>query len=340
MTKFFIFSILLFAFLETFSQCNDSLVQIAVSNSGEDVLFLKEFKVKFDKTKTSQPVRVAKYSTFLKAGYKYKFNVANAREYEGRVVLQLFKNSKLKGSTLNLKTQEYKQSFEFYCRRSGSYDILLSFIEGKSGCAVGVLSLIIGDTTEIELPDKNAFLPKEALFMGMKNKLIIESLIDDSYKQTVTANTGRLEYSEGAFYFIADTLGVVTIKAVVKDSSNNIVEELSKEFVVKELPVPYISIQSNPGGLISKDQVLLAGCLSLMFHENIPSDKYKIKSFIISDVYIGNAGKSSSSENFTPHQINFIRNLTEGSNFYIKNVEILMPDGTIKELKTVGYILM
>lgn len=332
--------ILIFSNIFVFAQCNDSLVQRAIEQSGADALFLKEFKVRFDKSKASQPVRVAKYSAYLQAGNTYRFNVCNAREYEGRVVLQLFKNGKLKGSTIDLNTQEYNNSFDFYCRSSNSYQVLLSFIEGKSGCAVGVLSLVSSDTTELvrdEIPNVN---PHEKLYRGIKNKLYVETVKDSSYYKIVFSNTGMIETADDSYYFTADTLGPVTIKALVKDKNHETVEEISTEFIVVDLPVPFVTIDNVPGGLISKERLLTADKLLLNFAGNMPPEKYFIKSFIVSDNFIGSSGKTSNSEFFTGSQKTYLRSIEPGKNFFIKKVEILMPDGKTVEIKPIGFIVM
>lgn len=338
--KTLIIFILIFSSFSGFAQCNDSLVQKAISESGSDAIFLKEFKVRFDKSKASQPVRVAKYSAYLKSGNQYRFNVCNAREYEGRVVLQLFKNGKLKGSTIDLNTQEYKNSFDFYCRSSDTYMVLLSFIEGKSGCAVGVLSLVPKDTTEMIQEELPIVGPNEKLYLGIKNKLFIESTNDSTSYLTILSNKGKIEKNNDLYYFIADSLGSVTIKVIVKDKHGENLEMISVEFNVVELPIPFVTVDNVPGGLISKDRLMTADKLTLNFAGNPPPEKYYIKSFVLSDDFIGSSGKISNSEYFTASQKAFLSKLNTGKNFFIKKIEILMPDGKIVELNPVGFIIM
>ena len=110
------------------AQCNDILVKQTIMESGHDAIFLKEYKVKFKKGKANSPVRVAKYSAFLKDSTTYRFNVLNAKEYDGQVILQLYNRGKLLGSTYDFTSLKYNKSFDFTCKKTDSYQVLMSFI--------------------------------------------------------------------------------------------------------------------------------------------------------------------------------------------------------------------
>lgn len=315
-------------------QCNDTLIKKAIFESGSDAIFLKEYKVKFKKGKANRPAKVAKYSAFLKDSTTYRFNVVNAREYDGKVILQLFRKGKLMGSTYNFESLSYNNSFDFYCDKTDTYQVYMSFIEGKAGCAAGILSMVVNDSTVFE----ESNIP-EILYIGIDNPLFIAYTEEPGCSVHVTASQGTVSGQSGKYTINPDSVGTVKITAQTIDSLGTIKEEISKTFKVKELPYPLISINGNTGGLIHKSELINIKELSLII-SNIPNAKpYKIIGFTISNTFSGINGKTSESKSFTFRQIDFIRKLESGSQLFITNIKILRPDNKVIELKPVGYII-
>jgi len=316
------------------AQCNDTLVKQAIMESGHDAVFLKEYKVKFKKGKANRPVRVAKYSAFLKDSTTYRFNVVNAKEYDGQLILQLYRKGKLLGSTYDFEELKYNKSFDFECKQTDTYQILMSFIEGKAGCAAAVLSMIVNDSTninEIQFPEK--------LYVGIENPLYIAYTDEPGCSVQVSANQGTIEGQNGKYTIIPDTVGTIKITAKTIDSKGNVKDEISKSFSVEKLPLPYVSINGNTGGLIYKYDLLNSKKLNLQV-EHIPdTEEYKIISFTISDKLFGVSGKTANSCDFTFQQKEFIENLKEGDQFYIKNIKIKHSGNKFFELRPLGFII-
>ena len=325
---------LLFCNTQSIAQCNDTLIKKAIYESGSDAVFLKEYKVKFKKGKANRPAKVAKYSAFLKDSTTYRFNVVNAKEFDGKVILQLFRKGKLTGSTYNFKTLSYNNSFDFYCDKTDTYQVYMSFIEGEAGCAAGILSMIVNDSTVFK--ESNI---SEVLYLGIENPIFIAYTEEAGCSVQVISSQGIISGQNGKYTIIPDSVGTVKITAQTINSSNIIKEEISKTFKVAELPTPLISINGNTGGLILKSELINTKELSLII-SNIPNAKpYKIIGFTISDKFSSISGKTSKSKYFTLMQIDFFRELKSGSKLFISNIKILRPDNKVIELKPIGYII-
>jgi len=137
---FFILTMIFFVTL-SFSQCNEKLIDIAVSQN-RGATYLKDFKVKLPATPKNKPRAIAKFQIVLNGGNHYRFNISKAKEFNGIPIIQLYEGSKLLGTSyLTSKQKDYKM-FDFLCQKTGTYKIFISFKDGASGCAAGILSLV------------------------------------------------------------------------------------------------------------------------------------------------------------------------------------------------------
>ncbi len=316
------------------SQCNDTLVKQAIFESGNEAIFLKEYKVKFKKGKTNRPARVAKYSAFLKDSTSYRFNVVNAKEFEGKVILQLYRKGKIYGSTYDFQNKKYNDSFDYECKKTGTYQVLMSFIEGKAGCAVGIMSLIVNDSTKI---NDNQF--PDILYVGIKNPLYIAYTNEPGCSVFVKSSQGTIKGQNGKYELFVKKKGKITVTAQTIDSLGNIKDEINKDFEVQELPLPYASLNGNTGGLIKK--LDLQNITKLDLHTNhIPLlSVYEIVNFSVSEKLFGLSGKTSNGENFSYSQISFLKKLKVGDQFFITNIQVQNAGKEILKIKPLGFIV-
>lgn len=122
------------------AQCNPQLVNIAVADLKGVATYMKDFKVRLKAQEPRKQQPIAKFSVTLSKGQTYRLSVANAKEFAGQGVIQLYDNDKLQGSSF-YKGKDYK-FFDFVCQKTSSYIAFISFNEGKEGCAVGILSVL------------------------------------------------------------------------------------------------------------------------------------------------------------------------------------------------------
>ncbi|MBN2669637.1 MAG: hypothetical protein JXR60_10460 [Bacteroidales bacterium] len=132
----------LFVSNEVKAQCNSSLVTVCSAKLSDDATYLKELRARLQAHESGQQMPVARFSLLLNKGNHYRFNICNAEEFEGQAILQLYDKDKLLGTSYFSKTKKHYPSFDFICPKTGVYKVLISFEDGKEGCAVGILSLV------------------------------------------------------------------------------------------------------------------------------------------------------------------------------------------------------
>src|SRR5690554_308417 len=87
---------------ESKAQSAEDLVQIC-GMVADDATFLKDFTIRLD---AGDPPPVQRFSVLLRKGIKYRFSVCNSKDYDGKVVLQLFDNNRLLATTYIVATGE------------------------------------------------------------------------------------------------------------------------------------------------------------------------------------------------------------------------------------------
>lgn len=134
--------LLLFSNLTTKAQCNANLVTVCSETLSEDATYLKELRARLKEHQSGQQMPVARFSLLLNSGNHYRFNICNAEEFDSKAILQLYDKEKLLGTSYFSKTNKHYPFFDFICPKTGVYKVLISFEDGKEGCAVGILSLV------------------------------------------------------------------------------------------------------------------------------------------------------------------------------------------------------
>jgi hypothetical protein len=136
---FFLFTIILSGYsVVAYSQSEDELVEICGMIAGE-ATFLKDFKIRLD---SGDPPPVQRFSVILKKGIKYRFSVCNSKDKDGKVVLQLLDNNRLLATTHVVATGKDYPTIDYVCTKTGAFHLFFTFKDGKSGLAVGLLSLV------------------------------------------------------------------------------------------------------------------------------------------------------------------------------------------------------
>ena len=138
---FIIFVLALVYNFQGYSQCNAKLVDIAVGQN-RGATYLKDFRVKLPAAQKGKPKPIARFKIMLNSGNHYRFNVAKAQEFQGVPIIQLYEGKKLIGTSyLASKNKDFKM-FDFLCTKTTTYELIVTFKDGKAGCAVAVLSLV------------------------------------------------------------------------------------------------------------------------------------------------------------------------------------------------------
>ena len=128
--------------ISLFAQPQDVLIDMCVNRSGDDATYLKDFIVQLDAADPGEKAPIAKFSMILSKGTLYRFTICNSESSEGEAIIRLFSTSSLIGTNLDPSSGQTFDSFDFECNVTGVYHVFISFQDGRSGNAVGILSFI------------------------------------------------------------------------------------------------------------------------------------------------------------------------------------------------------
>jgi len=138
--------------LHSYSQCGKALVELAKSDMKPKEVLLNQYFVCL--SKSWNYTNIARYAMILNKGIKYRFIIKNSPDYEGKAVLRFrylgdvksINNIRKKTYDLNENFVKDKSgdtdsfhSFAFEVDKSGVYQLHVSFMGGKDGCAAVLL---------------------------------------------------------------------------------------------------------------------------------------------------------------------------------------------------------
>jgi hypothetical protein len=127
---------------ELHAQIADDSVEKCAKAAGENAIYLKDFIVELEEAKPGSKNPVARYPLVLSKNNVYRFSVCTMEQSEGKAIISLYDSNQLIFSSYNENTQEEFNPFNFLCQKTGIYHVFISFIDGKSGEAVGILSYV------------------------------------------------------------------------------------------------------------------------------------------------------------------------------------------------------
>lgn len=313
------------------AQCNNTLVEKAASQSGAEAVYLREFKVKFDGSERGKVVPVAKYPILLSRNNKYRLNVCNAEESEGRVILQLYLKDRLMGSTFDMQTATDLQRFDFSCDKTATYEVVMSFDQGKPGCAVGILSLL--PERDMKAADEEL----DILYVLADNPIMIYDDEDELAEIQVSIDNGTVVRADGANYIIRPReTGIAQLTIRVLNRNGTLKEFKQKRFAVLALDKPYAVLNGIREGSIDKQELLQTGKLELWFSEGMKCN-YRIVSFTLSDKNDAISGISSNTARFSKAQREFIDNQPSGTRLYIKNIQARTADNVVTDIPPIEF---
>lgn len=314
------------------AQCDNSLVDKAILQSGSDAVYLREFKVKFDEPGLGKEAPKAKYPILLSKNTTYRFNVCNAEENTGKVILELYFKDKLVGTTYDKKSDIHLPSFDFKCDKASNYELIMYFAEGKAGCAVGILSMI----TENQLADDKEL---DILYADADNPVVIYDDEDEYADINVSIDNGSITRVKGVNYIIhPESPGTAVLNIRVLNRNGTLREFKQKRYAVLTLGKPYATIRGMKDGKIDKETLIKSGRLDLWLSEDMKCN-YHVVSFTLSDRDDLISGISSTSNHFSKSQREWIKNLPPNTRLYVKNIQVRTPEYIVTYINSIEFEL-
>lgn len=118
------------------------MVDECANAAGEDATYLKDFQVELGAAESNQSAPIARFPLVLSKNNIYRFSVCDTENSEGKAIIKLYDSNRLIFSSYSVDTKEEFNPFNFMCQKTGIYHIFISFLDGKSGEAVGILSYV------------------------------------------------------------------------------------------------------------------------------------------------------------------------------------------------------
>jgi len=124
----------------SYAQCGPQLLDNAVKSLSDGYYYQKDVKIKLKKSKKNKPPYMIKQNIVLNAGQQYQIYSKNAKEYDGRIIYELYNTKGVLGRSY-AKGKHYK-GIAFTCKKTGIYTMSCYYEGGKEGCSVIIVSSI------------------------------------------------------------------------------------------------------------------------------------------------------------------------------------------------------
>ncbi|MBI9067117.1 MAG: hypothetical protein JEZ09_07480 [Salinivirgaceae bacterium] len=135
--------IFLFAFIPNSSaQCDQAFIDNCSTSSGS-VKYIKHFRIRFEEAKSEKKRSEGQFSIMLNKGNHYRFLVCNDASKPGSTIIELANDFSKYGGNFNAEANKEYKAFDFICTKTGPYYLKMFFKDGKAGCGVCVLSLVM-----------------------------------------------------------------------------------------------------------------------------------------------------------------------------------------------------
>lgn len=126
----------------SFAQCDQAFID-QCSTSGGTVKYIKHFRIRFTEATKDKSQSEGKFSIMLNKGSHYRFFTCNDASKPGHTVVELSSDFGNFGGNINNETGAEYTAFDFVCTKTGPYYLKMNFKDGKEGCGVCVLTLVV-----------------------------------------------------------------------------------------------------------------------------------------------------------------------------------------------------
>ena len=124
------------------AQSSSKLVEFCAASAGDDATYLKDFVVELEAAGADGKAPEQRFTMVLSKNTEYRFTVCNADGSPGKAIIQLYDMNQKYGSNYSQSTGQMAQSFGFQCSKTGAYHLIITFLDGKKGSAVAIVSFV------------------------------------------------------------------------------------------------------------------------------------------------------------------------------------------------------
>ncbi len=112
-------------------------VMDCASKAGNGAVYLKDFQVKLPEAKEGERPPMFQQAIVLRGNNLYRFNLCDK---QGEAVIRIYDSSRMVLTSYDPATGKNNNPIQFLCRKTGPYNIVITFKEGKAGESIGIMS--------------------------------------------------------------------------------------------------------------------------------------------------------------------------------------------------------
>jgi hypothetical protein len=312
-------------------QCNESLVQKATEQVGKDAVLVRDFKVKLKEGSKKNASPAGHFSVLMQKDINYRFNILNAAEFDGKAMLQLYDKSNILGSTYNSDINQNAGSFQYKCPRTGKYQVMITFVDGKAGCAAGIMSMVLDSSMQsVKINEENTEI--ETLYLDMENPLRIITELARDEKLDISIDNGKIIRKDTNLFVIAEHAGEAKLTVKIINAEGKITSEMVKDFQVSPLSVPKVTLEK------ASDYINLSDLMSIN-KIRVEPWAYKILQFHLSRSRVPGSGLKSTSEFLTFEQREFLKEFRVNDRLYVVDIQVELPNGKVVTVDPLEYTI-
>lgn len=237
----------------------------------------------------------------------------------------------LKNGT-RLTTQNGKGVYKGSTGTPGKFDIMGSIkLKAPTGDTVDFPFQssyeVVASTFAISPTKMNVF------YIGVENPVSVTAT-GRQISATISGSGGTIKnVGAGKYVVTVRQTGKAVVTAIADGKPAG-----SMEFRCLPVPDPYATVGGKRGGTINKAELLSASFVKAQLDNFVFDLTFPVVSFSVS-VTVGGYTEEVAAQgaNITPQQKNLIQQLQKGSRVYFENIKAKAPDGSVRNLGTVGF---
>ena len=129
--------VLLFSMAAFIPQDTPAEVMDCAKKAGPAAVYLRDFQVKLPAGTSGERPPTYQQAVVLRGNNIYRFNLCNK---QGEAVIRIFDSSRMLVSSYDAARGEDYNPVQLLCRKTGPYNIVITFKDGKAGEAIGIMS--------------------------------------------------------------------------------------------------------------------------------------------------------------------------------------------------------
>jgi hypothetical protein len=133
-----ILAIMLFMFATAFiPQDTEADIMDCAAKAGPNSVYLKDFKVSLPAAKSNEKPPMYRQAVVLRGNNIYRFNICNT---QGEAVIRVYDANRMIMTSYDAAKGVESNPIQLLCRKTGPYNIVITFKDGKAGESIGIMS--------------------------------------------------------------------------------------------------------------------------------------------------------------------------------------------------------